>query len=302
MLAMTALSMQALSGGRFILGIGTSGPQVMEGWHGVRFDRPLARTRETIEIVRSICAGERLEHHGQVYDIPLPDSQGKALRSPIPSVHIPIYIASLGPANLALTGAMADGWIGNSFFPESAEVFFGPIREAAVAAGRSFSDIDLTVAAALEFTDDVAAAGRRHADGYAFTFGAMGSPTQNFYADAFARQGYAEVVVESARLWRAGDRAAAAAAIPLEVGVATNLIGSPEEVKVRLRRYRDAGVTTLRVGLQGSYGMMAPGSAVAAAAKRSGSSLAPQTHARLDALGTFLDLVEEVNQERDQRK
>ena len=130
MLAMSALSMQALSGGRFLLGIGTSGPQVMEGWHGVRFDKPVRRTRETIEIIRRITAGERLEYHGDVYDLPLPDSEGRSIRSLMPPTHVPIYVASLGPANLRLTGALADGWIGNSFFPESADVFFAPIREA----------------------------------------------------------------------------------------------------------------------------------------------------------------------------
>jgi len=196
MLAMSALSMQALSGGRFLLGIGTSGPQVMEGWHGVRFDKPVRRTRETIEIIRRVTAGERLEYHGDVYDLPLPDSEGHSIRSLMPPTHVPIYVASLGPANLRLTGALADGWIGNSFFPESADVFFAPIREAAAKAGRDADALDLTVAVGLEFTDDVEAAGRRHADGYAFTFGAMGSATTNFCSRAFERQGYGDDVRE----------------------------------------------------------------------------------------------------------
>ena len=131
MLAMSAMSMQALSGGRFILGVGASGPQVMEGWHGVRFDKPVRRTRETIEIIRRISAHERLHYAGQIYTLPLPGGEGRAIRSMLPAAHIPIYVASLGPANLRLTGELADGWIGNSFFPENADVFLDPIRDGA---------------------------------------------------------------------------------------------------------------------------------------------------------------------------
>jgi len=251
MLAMSSLSMQALSGGRFVLGIGTSGPQVMEGWHGVRFDKPVQRTRETIDIVRAVTAGERLEYHGQVYELPLPHGEGRSIRSLMPPVYVPIYVAALGPNNLRLTGELADGWIGNSFFPETADVFFDPIREGAAHAGRAFDDLDLSVAVGLEFTDDVEAAGRRHAEGYAFTFGAMGSATTNFYNNAFERQGYGDDVREVQRLWLAGDKKAARERVPTEVGLGTNLIGTDDLVRDRLRLYRKAGVTTLRVGLQG---------------------------------------------------
>ena len=115
MLAMSALALQEMSNGRFVLGVGTSGPQVMEGWHGVRFERPVARTRETIEIVRAISAGERLTYEGKVYTLPLPDSQGRALRSPVAGSDVPIHVASIGPANLRLTGELADGWVGTAF-------------------------------------------------------------------------------------------------------------------------------------------------------------------------------------------
>ncbi len=247
MLAMSAQSLQALSGGRFVLGVGTSGPQVMEGWHGVSFDRPVRRTRETIEIIRMITSGERLEHHGEVYVLPLPGGDGRAIRSRMPPAHVPVYVASLGPANLRLTGELADGWIGNSFMPESADVFLAPLAAGAQTAGRSLADLDLTVSVSVEFTDDVETAGRRHADGYAFTFGAMGSSSQNFYNDAFARQGYGDVVREVQGLWQAGDRAAAAARVPLEIGLRTNLVGDDALVRERLRRYRDVGITTLRI-------------------------------------------------------
>jgi F420-dependent oxidoreductase-like protein len=272
MLAMSAMSLQEISGGRFILGIGTSGPQVMEGWHGVGFSRPVRRTRETIEIIRMITAGERLTYSGEVYQLPLPGSEGTAIRSRAAPCFVPVYVAALGPANLALTGELADGWIGNSFFPESSRVFFGPLAAAARRAGRSLSDLDLVVAVSVEFTEDVEAAGRRHADGYAFTFGAMGSKASNFYNNAFARQGFGDDVAEVQRLWATGDREAAAARVPIEIGLGTNLIGPPEVVRDRLRAYRDCGVTTLRVNPTGS-----------------------DLRECVTGLGTLIDLVNDVN-------
>jgi F420-dependent oxidoreductase-like protein len=280
MLAMTAMSMQALSGGRFVLGLGTSGPQVMEGWHGVRFDRPVRRTRETIEILRTVTSGARLSYDGELHTLPLPEGEGRAIRSLLPPTPVPVYVASLGPANLRLTGELADGWIGNSFLPEHAEVFLGPMREGAVAAGRDLTDLDLTVSVGLEFTDDVDEAGRRHADGYAFTFGAMGSPTHNFYLDAFARQGFGDDVREVQRLWLAGEQDAARARVPLAIGLGTNLIGTDDLVRERLRRYRDAGITTLRVGLRDS-----------------GTTEGGTIDAPLADLARLLELVAEVNGE-----
>jgi F420-dependent oxidoreductase-like protein len=278
MLAMSALSLQALSGGRFVLGVGTSGPQVMEGWHGVRFDRPVRRTRETVEIIRAISAGERLEYHGEIYELPLPGGEGRSIRSAMPPTHIPIYIAALGPANLRLTGELADGWIGNSFFPETADVFFDPIRAGAAAAGRDVTDLDLTVSVGVEFTDDVEEAGRRHAEGYAFTFGAMGSATTNFYNDAFERQGYGDDVREVQRLWLAGDRDAARARVPIAIGLGTNLVGTDDFIRERLRLYRDAGVTTLRAGM-------------------AGGPSADDIDGQLADLYRLLDLVREINGE-----
>ena len=251
MLAMSAMSLQHLSEGRFVLGVGTSGPQVMEGWHGVPFDKPVTRTRETIEIIRTVTAGERLTYDGAVHRLPLPGGEGKALRSAAPPVHVPIHVAALGPRNLGLTGELADGWIGNSFFTETADVFLDPIRSGAAAAGRAENDVELTVSVGVEFTDDVDEAARRHAAGYAFTFGAMGSAATNFYNQAFARQGWGEQVAEVQRLWLAGDRDAAADAVPAEIGRRTNLIGPPEEIRRRLLEYRACGVHTLRVSPSG---------------------------------------------------
>src|SRR5438105_1472124 len=230
MLAMSAMSLQRLSGGRFILGLGTSGPQVMEGWHGVPFASPVQRTRETIELVRTVARGDRLEHRGRIYRLPLPDGAGRAIRSAAPPVHVPIYVASLGPANLRMTGELADGWIGTAFVPEKAEVFLREIRAGAEDAGRSLTDIDLTVSVSVEFSDDVEEAARRHARGYAFTFGAMGSPDRNFYNDAIARQGFGDEVARVQRLWLEGRRDAAGDAVPLEIGLTTNLVGTPTMV------------------------------------------------------------------------
>jgi F420-dependent oxidoreductase-like protein len=250
MLAMTAQSLQQLSGGRCLLGIGASGPQVMEGWHGIAYDRPVRRTRETIEIVRAITAGERVSYSGELYRLPRPGGEGRAIRSLMPPGHLPIYVASLGPANLRLTGELADGWIGTGFLPESADVFLDPLREGARSVGRTLDDLDLTVAVGVEFTDDVEAAGRRHADGYAFTIGAMGSATTNFYNDAFERLGFGDDVRAVQRLWLDGDREAARRRVPTALGLGTNLVGIDEHIRARLRLYRDAGITTLRAGLQ----------------------------------------------------
>ncbi|GEE00241.1 FMN-dependent monooxygenase [Gordonia spumicola] len=254
LLATSGLSLQQLSGGRFILGIGVSGPQVMEGWHGVRFRKPVQATRETVDIIRTISAGERLSYDGEVYQLPLPDSTGKALRPMVIPEKLPVYIAAMGPRNLELTGEVADGWIGNAFMPEAADVFFDPIRTGAARTGRTLADLDILAPAAVQFVADDAerdAAARGHADGYAFTIGAMGGAGSNFYADAFSRLGFADEVATVARLWRDGDKEAAQAAVPVEFGVRTNLIGTPDEVTDRLRAYADTGVTTLLAKLDG---------------------------------------------------
>ncbi len=251
-LAMTAMSMQSLSNGRFRLGLGTSGPQVMEGWHGISFSRPIQRTREIIEIVRMVTSGERVAYEGDVYQLPLPDGEGRSIRSSSEPVHVPVYVAALGPRNLELTGELADGWVGGSFIPETAEVFLQHLRKGAERAGRSLADLDLQIPLSVEFTDDVEEAGKRHARGYGFTFGAMGSLRNNFYKNAFARQGFEADVNEVQRLWMAREREAARERVPVELAMKANLIGTPEMVAERLRAYRDAGISTLRLGLAGS--------------------------------------------------
>lgn len=256
LLATSALSLQELSGGRFMLGVGTSGPRVMEGWHGVRFRKPVQMTRETIEIVRMVSRGERLEHPGEIYPLPLPDSDGAALTPMVRPREVPIYVAAMGPRNLELTGELANGWLGNAFVPEAAEVFFGPLRDGARRGGRTLADVDLVAPVAVEFHDDGAsadAAARRHADGYAFTIGAMGTGGRNFYNDAFTRLGYGEQIGRVADLWQSGRRDEARAAVPIDLGRLTNLVGTPADLSARVRVYRDVGITTLLAKLDGDY-------------------------------------------------
>jgi F420-dependent oxidoreductase-like protein len=273
MLAMSAMSLQLLSGGRFRLGVGTSGPQVMEGWHGVRFSKPLAATRETIEVVRTVTAGQRLSLDGKVYQLPLPGGPGRALRSMLPPAAVPIYVAALGPRNLELTGQLADGWIGNAFMPEHSAVFLDRIAAGTAAAGRQVCDLDLVIPVSVEFTDEAEAAARRHARGYAFTIGAMGSRDQNFYNAAFTRQGFGDDVRAVQELWLAGRRDEAADRVPLAIGSQTNLLGPADVIAARLRRYRDAGITTLQAKLTGD------------------------ATARLDTLAQLIDLVTDMNAE-----
>jgi F420-dependent oxidoreductase-like protein len=251
--AMTAMALASLSGDRFLLGLGVSGPQVIEGWHGVRFARPLQRLRETVEIVRKVTRGERLVYHGQVYQVPLPDGEGKALVSSAPQrPNLPVYLATLGPKSLELTGELADGWLGTSFIPEHASLFFDPIAAGAAKANRSLADLDLQVAAgAVAFSDEVESLIALRKPGLAFTLGAMGSRQHNFYNDVYQRAGYTDIALEVQDLWFKKQREAAAARVPNELVLKTNLIGTEDMVRERLRVHRYAGVNTLQVNHDG---------------------------------------------------
>ena len=248
LVAMTAMSLAAMSGGRFLLGFGVSGPQVIEGWHGIRFEHPIQRLREMVEIVRRATRGERLEFKGRIYELPLPGGEGKALRSAAkPRPNIPIYLATLSPRSLEMTGEIADGWLGTSFMPEHARVFFEHLETGARRAGRSLSNLDLQAGGVVAFSDDVERLIPPRKPGLAFSLGAMGSRQHNFYNDAYKRAGYTEVALEVQRLWLDGHRDEAAARVPDELVLKTNLLGTEAMVRRRLTLYRDAGVTTLRV-------------------------------------------------------
>lgn len=248
LVAMTAMSLSAMSNHRFVLGLGVSGPQVIEGWHGIRFDRPVQRMREIIDIVRMAARGERVAYRGTIYELPLPGGEGKALRSGAPPVPpIPIYLATLAPKSLELTGEIADGWLGTSFMPEHARVFFDSLAAGAARAGRKLTDLDLQAGGVAAFSDDVERLVSERKPGLAFTLGAMGSARHNFYNDAFRRAGYQDVAAEVQGLWLAGKREDAAARVPDEMALKTNLLGTEAMVRARIAAYRDAGVTTLRV-------------------------------------------------------
>ena len=248
LVAMTAMSLSAMSSNRFILGLGVSGPQVIEGWHGIRFDRPVQRMREIIEIVRMAARGERVAYQGKIYQLPLPGGEGKALRSGAPPVPpIPIYLATLSPKSLEFTGEVANGWLGTSFMPEHARVFFEPLAAGAARAGRMLADLDLQAGGVAAFSDDVDRLVAERKPGLAFTLGAMGSARHNFYNDAFRRAGYEDVATEVQRLWLEGKREEAAARVPDDMALKTNLLGTEAMVRARIAAYRAAGVTTLRV-------------------------------------------------------
>ena len=205
MIAMTALTMAAISNDRFILGLGASGPQVVEGLQGRPFKAPLTRMKETVEIIKLAFAGEKIEYHGKYHELPLPGGQGKALQLSQPgNANIPIYLATLGPRALEYTGAAADGWLGTSFTPEHAAAHLDYLRRGAEGAGRSLADIDIQVGGTVAFGDDLDALVEPLKPAMAFTLGAMGSATTNFYNDAFKRGGWEAAAREVQRLWIAG--------------------------------------------------------------------------------------------------
>lgn len=250
--ALTALAMAQISDDRFLLGLGVSGPQVVEGLHGDGFAKPLSRLREYVDIVRQGLRGERFQYQGKHYTLPRPGGEGKALKPSIrPRPDLPLYLATLGPNSLRYTGEAADGWLGTSFIPEHADVMLDAIGQGAADAGRTIDDVDIQVSANISVSDDVDALIAKARPGMAFTLGGMGSAKTNFYNDAISRAGFADIAAEVQRLWVDGDKAAAAAAVPEELALMAYPIGTEEMVKDRIRAYRSAGVNGLRVAPQG---------------------------------------------------
>lgn len=251
-IAMISMALASMSNDRFILGLGASGPQVVEGWHGVPFKGAVQRIRETVDIVRMATRGERVAYNGKIYTLPLPGGEGKALKTSARPRNVPIYLATLSPRSLEMTGEIADGWIGTSFIPEHAGIFFERIAAGARRAGKQLGDIDLQVAAGvIAFGDDLERLIAPRRPGLAFTLGAMGSRQHNFYNDAYKRAGYTETALEVQRLWLEGKREEAAANVPDEMITLTNLLGTDEMVKARIRAHKAAGVNTMRVQPEG---------------------------------------------------
>ena len=272
---MTALSMAAISEDRFILGLGVSGPQVVEGLHGVPFHQPLTRLRETVDIVRQAFAGEKIKYEGSHHLLPLPGGEGKALRLAQPAnEQIPIWLATLGPKSLEYTGQVADGWAGTSFVPSGAAATIGHVQQGALGAGRDPSTIDYQAGGAVQFGDDMDQLLAPRRPGVAFTLGAMGSPTTNFYNDAYRRGGFEMQALQVQKLWVDGEREQAVEAVPDELILQTNFLGSVSEVTERVRAYRDAGISVLRVQPEGA-----------------------NTQERLDSLGGIVDIVRSLNKD-----
>jgi F420-dependent oxidoreductase-like protein len=247
--AMTAATLDTLSGGRFRLGLGVSGPQVSEGWHGVRFDRPLARTREYVDIVKLALSRRKVAYDGEFFTLPLPDGPGKAL---VLTVHptrptIPIYLAAIGPKNLELTGEIADGWLAIFFAPESASEHLAAIAAGRAKVGKTLEGFDVVPTVPVLVGDDVSACADAVRAYSALYIGGMGSREKNFYNQLAVRMGYAAEAAEVQEKYLARDYDGAAAAVPFEFIDRTSLIGPRERIQERLHAYAAAGVTTLTV-------------------------------------------------------
>lgn len=247
MTAMTAATIDQLSGGRMILGIGSSGPQVAEGWHGQRFAKQLQRTREYVAVVRKALARERLEFHGETLELPLPDGPGKALKLTIAPVqeHIPVYLAAIGPKNTALAGEIADGWIPTLFSPEHVSELRPLLQEGADRSGRSLDGFDIAPTVNVFITDDLAGARDAMRPFIALYVGGMGSRKQNFYNNLVCRYGFESEAKTIQDLYLEGKREEAMAAIPDALIDMVSLCGPKDVVRERLAIYRDAGVGTL---------------------------------------------------------
>jgi F420-dependent oxidoreductase-like protein len=249
MTAMTAATLDNISDGKFILGLGISGPQVVEGWHGQPFDRPLARAREYVEIVRKALARETLTYEGEFYELPRPGGPGKALKLIIKPVQerIPIYLAAIGPKNTALAAEIADGWLPTLFAPEHLDEFRPSLEEGAGRAGRSVDDLAITPQVSLGIYDDVEHARNFMRPYMALYIGGMGSRERNFYNQLVTRYGYGDAAKKIQDLYLSGRQAEAMAAIPDELIDKVALVGPKEAVRDRVDAYRDAGVDTLLV-------------------------------------------------------
>jgi F420-dependent oxidoreductase-like protein len=233
-----------------LLGIGSSGPQVSEGWHGVRFARQLQRTREYIEVVRIALARERLEYHGETIELPLPDGPGKALKLTIAPVQerMPIYLAAIGPKNTALAGEVADGWMPTLLSPEHLPMLRENLEEGAARAGRSLDGFDIAPTVNVNITEtDVDGARDAMRPFMALYIGGMGSREKNFYNTLVQRYGFEDAAREVQDLYLAGKKEEAAAALPTELIDLVALVGPRDRVRDRLRAFKEAGVGTLGV-------------------------------------------------------
>lgn len=254
LMAMTAAGIDALSDGRFILGLGASGPQVIEGFHGVKYDAPLGRTREVIDICRAVWRRERVEYRGRHYELPLDPAKGTGLGKPLKIIarpvreRIPIWVASLGPKNVEMTAEKADGWLPIFFLPERADEVWG----ADLAAGRArrepeLGPLEIAAGGVVAIGDDAGPMAEMTRPMVALYVGGMGARGRNFYNDLMVRYGYEAEAAEIQDLYLDGKKDEAAAAVPAEFLEATNLCGPEGFVKDRLAAFAEAGVTVLNI-------------------------------------------------------
>jgi F420-dependent oxidoreductase-like protein len=249
MTAMTAATIDNLSDGRMLLGIGSSGPQVAEGWHGQRFGRQIQRTREYVGVVRKALARERLEFSGETLVLPLPDGPGKALKLTIKPVQdeIPIFLAAIGPNNTKLAGEVADGWIPTLFSPEHVSEFRPLLEEGAARSGRSLDGFRIMPTVNVFITDDVEAARNATRPFIALYVGGMGSREKNFYNALVQRYGFEQEAKEVQDLYLEGKKDEAMARLSDELIDTVSLVGPKDKVREKLQVFRDAGVHTLGV-------------------------------------------------------
>ena len=254
--AMTAAGLDAVSGGRFVLGLGASGPQVIEGWHGVPYTKPLAATRETIEICRKVWRRERVEHDGDVYQLPLPPDQGTGLGKPLKLINhpvradIPVYIASLGPKNVALTAEVAEGWLPVFFHPDRARQVWGDDLEAGMRnRDEALGPLEVVAGGSLAICDEDTA--QKIRDGgrgmTALYVGGMGAKGKNFYNNIFRKYGYEAEAEQIQDLYLSGQKESAEALIPDDFLRSTAMVGDEGWVRERVEAYREAGVTRLSI-------------------------------------------------------
>ena len=257
--AMTAAGLDALSGGRAILGLGASGPQVIEGFHGVPYDKPVARTREIIEICRQVWRREKVQHEG-IYSIPLPEGQGTGLGKPLKLINhpkradIPIWVAALGDKNLEMTAELATGWLPHAVLPEKMKEVFGPALEAGFAKrAPELGPLQITGGGILALEEEMWEPARQLARGmYALYIGGMGARGKNFYNTVFQRQGYEAEAKLVQDLYLDGKKDEAAAALPADFIDRVTLIGPAGHVKERIAALRGVGITHLHVNPVGS--------------------------------------------------
>jgi F420-dependent oxidoreductase-like protein len=253
MAAMTAATIDTLSGGRFRLGLGVSGPQVSEGWHGVRFDKPVARTSEYIDIVRMALARERVQYDGDHYVLPLPDGPGKALKMIIHPIreYLPIYLAAIGPKNLELAGEKCDGWLAIFYDPEFAPELLASVNAGKERAGRADAPFDVMPTTPVIIGDSVEECAEPIRGYAALYIGGMGSREQNFYNRLACRMGFEKEAGEIQDLYLDKKYDEAAAAVPLDFIDRTSLIGPVDRIAERMQALAASGVTTVNVS---SYG------------------------------------------------